>query len=955
MAITYMHPSISSTITDNSTTYVTADGTTKLFAVFTSEKGVDNVIKQISSVSEFEFNYGQPNIKKFGQVGYNIINWLNAGGIVYCLRVLPEDAGFANAIVNIQTKQGTKKVLNNVGELVEVPDVTIRPTITATNVNNVTLSAIEIDELRKPTKKTVDGYSNNMIFAVVPKGRGEGYNNLGFRISLLNTYDNTYEFRLYNFEVTKTSESGSVSTIQGPFVVSLDPDAVSISGESLFIKSVVDKYCDYFSIIFDEENYEKLGSIINPYVNPNRIDFFNGITKTIEGEKETYFDPITEKDEDIHMFITKYDSEGNSTGELNSVDTDDEIEAEIVNYDNTFRSNYHKRNQTTFENLKIALSKLKKVTESSNPIESHLVKELDYLENNTDLDASVSEMRTAFNDMVATANDTNYKALKSSLDSVKENINVTLDNVYTVFDFARINGSNDTSIALQTSLKDIESKMYSISNTNIKLTSQISELIDIESELANNKVTDLLVSEETVFVSDTIGKLYEIVKLLDALKVNYFTSDILNTVSTQYNSLVSCYNDMTAPYVTDEDYNVAINGNEEVDGAYDYIGKLTASLKTAINYTLAEVIYDVYDKVTAEMDNCKISAITLYDEMTTNAVAGNISETDVVTIIDTFKATVQESLQDTYNIKLQNFDNNIKLRFGSDGSISGKSYSSSEVERLIVRGYLGTVDTGLLDKYQYPIDVVLDANYSVNIKNAIVTLTTEIRDDFVAMLDTKCQANAEQAIAFRRGSLGFSNFRLSVWSQDFVVNDSAYTGLNMQVTAPYFLASKIPYNDTNYGIHWNFVGPRRGVISGFDSISYLPNPQWKEQLYEAQINYVEQDLNSTRFGSQLTSQSTVSALSNINNVRALLRIQREVEKLMADYQFEYNDNVTMSAAQSALGGYLAQWKSNRCCDSISGTVYASQYDKQQKLLRVKVEMTFNSIIERIAIDLVVNG
>ena len=122
-----MHPSISSTITDNSTTYVTADGTTKLFAVFTSDKGIDNVIRQISSVSEFEFNYGQPNMKKHGQVLYNVVNWLNAGGVVYCLRVLPEDAGYANAIVNIQTKQGTKKVVSNSGALVEVPDVTIRP------------------------------------------------------------------------------------------------------------------------------------------------------------------------------------------------------------------------------------------------------------------------------------------------------------------------------------------------------------------------------------------------------------------------------------------------------------------------------------------------------------------------------------------------------------------------------------------------------------------------------------------------------------------------------------------------------------------------------------------------------------------------------------------------------------------------------------------------------------
>ena len=76
---------------------------------------------------------------------------------------------------------------------------------------------------------------------------------------------------------------------------------------------------------------------------------------------------------------------------------------------------------------------------------------------------------------------------------------------------------------------------------------------------------------------------------------------------------------------------------------------------------------------------------------------------------------------------------------------------------------------------------------------------------------------------------------------------------------------------------------------------------------------------------------------------------------MKDYIFEYNDSITWSAAQQALNGYLSQWITNRACKDITGTVYASEYDQKQKLLRVKIEMVFTSLIERIAIDLVVNG
>ena len=49
-----------------------------------------------------------------------------------------------------------------------------------------------------------------------------------------------------------------------------------------------------------------------------------------------------------------------------------------------------------------------------------------------------------------------------------------------------------------------------------------------------------------------------------------------------------------------------------------------------------------------------------------------------------------------------------------------------------------------------------------------------------------------------------------------------------------------------------------------------------------------------------------------------------------------------------------KWVANRTCKSISGSVYASDYDRQQKIARVKVEMIFTGLIERIFIDFIVN-
>jgi hypothetical protein len=41
-------------------------------------------------------------------------------------------------------------------------------------------------------------------------------------------------------------------------------------------------------------------------------------------------------------------------------------------------------------------------------------------------------------------------------------------------------------------------------------------------------------------------------------------------------------------------------------------------------------------------------------------------------------------------------------------------------------------------------------------------------------------------------------------------------------------------------------------------------------------------------------------------------------------------------------------------ETAAGTVYASAYDKQNRIVRIKAEMVFTGLIERVMIDLVVN-
>lgn len=583
----YLHPSISSKIIDRSQVFVSAQGLTNLFAVFTSDRGEDNVLQYVTSPSEFIFKYGEPNFTKHGQMAINIIEWLKTSGGAWVLRVTPDDATYSHGIIGVN-------VVDNDGINEVTPFVRSIPLAVSKATLALYLSA------------NADG-ADFPLMAIVPKGRGKSYNDLAYRLTVNDNFDETFDFRVYDFEVIERLDNGAEQLVEGPYQVSLTPDALGLSRESMFIADVLGKYSDRFEVIFDEENYDDLADALD--INPDLADLLFG-------------------------------SQLKRSGAL----------------------------------------------------------------------------------------------------------------VPNGFDFV---------------------------------------------------------------AGDDLSQITYMQEGSDGFIVP------------------------------------ANGGSEPVDRPMTRVERIAAE------------------------------------------------------------------------------------------------------KALLIKGYTGITDPKLTDKKQVEIDMILDGNQDVDVKNAMADLAKDIRKDFMTIVDCGFTGSYSQAVDFRQNQFTVNSPFVAIFAQDAVVYDE-YTGRDIKVTSPYFLASKIPSVDEEFGIHWPFVGPRRGSISGQKSVSWFPTEPQKEQLYKAQINYIEQDPRRTKFGSQLTSQVTVSALSNISIMRALLRIQRDIEKLSEDYPFEFNDAETYDSFQYSLNSYVDKWVKNRACEYITATVYASEYDKQSKIARVKVEMKFTSIIERIFIDLIVN-
>ena len=289
------------------------------------------------------------------------------------------------------------------------------------------------------------------------------------------------------------------------------------------------------------------------------------------------------------------------------------------------------------------------------------------------------------------------------------------------------------------------------------------------------------------------------------------------------------------------------------------------------------------------------------------------------------------------------------LDSGSDGS-NPASGSNSE-EALLVEAYKGLTDPNITDKRAVDFDVVLDGNLPITVKNAAADLAQNIRRDFMFFADCNFAADPDAAIAFRDG-FSVDSHNVSIWSQDFLVFDN-YTGKNIRVTAPYLLASKIPTNDDQFGIFKNFVGPRRGAVSGHipGSFSWFPTEAEKSALYLRQINYVERNPTQTYMGSQLTSLNRNTPMSNVHVARTVFRMIRTSERIADNYRFENFSNETFDGLRNDLQNAMNIYQHNGVVSEVRVNIHSTAYERSQKRLRVTMEAFFVDIIERIFISL----
>jgi hypothetical protein len=300
----------------------------------------------------------------------------------------------------------------------------------------------------------------------------------------------------------------------------------------------------------------------------------------------------------------------------------------------------------------------------------------------------------------------------------------------------------------------------------------------------------------------------------------------------------------------------------------------------------------------------------------------------------------------------------IKLEGGRDSSAS-----QDDLVKLYFADDAFKADRAkIVDKLKYPIDVFLDAGYSLNTKTAIYDAfcsdeynPKHLRNDVFVYMDLfdSNGASLERSVLSLPETINTKN--LALYAQRFNIK---YAGKQMWVTPNYFISKLLPRNAVlnNNGIHEPIAGVNRALLNLNDTILKVNEsllPERKQELFDSRINYANKTPTQIYFANQRTKERAAdnTALQFINNSLLTNRLVKDVERMAREYLFEYNDAVTISTITKDINRYLSTYVEKRALAYAVVEIQKNPYSDEQ--LDITLNIKFNGTVEVISIEITI--
>lgn len=305
----------------------------------------------------------------------------------------------------------------------------------------------------------------------------------------------------------------------------------------------------------------------------------------------------------------------------------------------------------------------------------------------------------------------------------------------------------------------------------------------------------------------------------------------------------------------------------------------------------------------------------------------------------------------------------VSMAGGTEGSFTidktNPELREAAIEDAYVKAFSGVTDASILSKRRVPAEVIFDANYTLEVKKALIALLIKRYDAF-GYIDAGILNTPTDATDWGESMSAYADRIFSKQFQHYYIKDP-FSGKNIPMTVTYFLVNKVitHFKSVGGGNHIPFVGEAYAKLTGAIKDSLKPmidadNNEVKEALYNLRLNYFECIAENTYTrGTQSTSQNIWSDLSEENNMLVLLELKRKLEKVVASKSYNFAEKEDRQkfteAAERLITPYIG-------VKMRAGSVFfnMNSYEELRNILHCYLNITFKSLVKTGIIEIDIN-
>lgn len=332
----------------------------------------------------------------------------------------------------------------------------------------------------------------------------------------------------------------------------------------------------------------------------------------------------------------------------------------------------------------------------------------------------------------------------------------------------------------------------------------------------------------------------------------------------------------------------------------------------------------------------------------------------------TREAIVNYSIDTTSDdIVVLNVLGGIPLIGGNDGVFSATTdpaVRKAAMTAEYIKAFSGQIDPMVKSKNKFPTNLILDANYDIEVKKLIASLAT-VRGDAITILDCGTGITTKNSpITYVKNNLdSYVSNRLQAIDAYAAKMKDPYSNKIITVTSTAWLAAMYPTSFQNNGAkHVPVAGNNFGVMGGFIQGSIYPiydediDADVMDELVENNINFARLNAKQDVVRAiQETRQGINSSLSELNNMFILLDIKRDCERLCTTYEFNFSEPDDLARFNSMARDLLYSYSESQV-RKIEARFDKNNFEAERGILHMYVEYVNKDLVKTTIIEIDVN-